>query len=196
MENGSDFFTGHVLNNITGEQVAVLRKEFDEVEYTRQMYCLGKYYNNALLGIESNFSTYPIQEAERLGYKYQYVREQEDTYTGKVEKRLGFKTTSISRPRVLAQLQTIVLESCDLLNDKDTLEEMLVFVRNEKGRPEAKEGEHDDLVMGLAIAYDIREQQRFTLSSKEYAPEPELDYDEFSKVRTIESDFGSKIEII
>ena len=88
-------------------------------------------------------------------------KEEEDTYTGKVAKRLGFKTTSISRPRILAGLQTIILENVNLINDKDTLEEMLVFVRNEKGRPEAKEGEHDDLVMGLAIAYDIREQQQF-----------------------------------
>ena len=158
---GSDFFTGHVLDNTTGKQVAVLRQEFDEVEYTRQMVCLARYYNDALLGIEANFSTYPIQEAQRLRYTKQYVREEEDTYTGRLNKRLGFKTTAISRPRILAQLQTVVLENINLINDKDTLEEMLVFVRNEKGRPEAKEGEHDDLVMGLAIAYDIRDQQSY-----------------------------------
>ena len=193
---GSDYFTGHVIDNITGEQVAVLRQEFDEVEYTRQMVCLGRYYNEALLSIEANFSTYPIREAERLGYTKQFVREEEDTYTGKVQKRLGFKTTSISRPRILAQLQTIVLESCDLINDKDTLEEMLVFVRNEKGRPEAKEGEHDDLVMGLAIAYDSREQQSFEMVAREFAPAPEIDYQEFTKQRIIEDDFGSRLEVI
>ena len=48
-------------------------------------------------------------------------------------------------------------------NDKETLEEMLVFVRNEKGRPEAQEGCHDDLVMALAIAYYIRPQQDMKL---------------------------------
>ena len=37
---GSDYFTAHVINNITGSQVAVLKREFDEVEYTRQLYCL------------------------------------------------------------------------------------------------------------------------------------------------------------
>lgn len=182
----SDFFTGHVIDNITGKQVAVLRRQFDEVEYTRQMVCLAKYYNEALLGIEANFSTYPIMEAERLGYSKQYVREEEDTYTGKVAKRLGFKTTSVSRPRILAGLQTIVLENVDLINDKDTLEEMLVFVRNEKGRPEAKEGEHDDLVMGLAIAYDIREQQSFEKEPIRTAPIYESSAD----------DFGSYIEVV
>lgn len=182
----SDFFTGHVIDNITGKQVAVLRRQFDEVEYTRQMVCLAKYYNEALLGIEANFSTYPIMEAERLGYSKQYVREEEDTYTGKVTKRLGFKTTSVSRPRILAGLQTIVLENVNLINDKDTLEEMLVFVRNEKGRPEAKEGEHDDLVMGLAIAYDIREQQSFERERIRTAPVYKSSFD----------DFGSYIEVV
>ena len=38
---------------------------------------------------------------------------------------------------------------------------MLTFVRNEKGRPEALSGEHDDLIMGLAIAYHIRPQQTY-----------------------------------
>lgn len=183
---GSDYFTGHVIDNITGKQVAVLRHEFDEVEYTRQMYCLARYYNEALVGIEANFSTYPIRELERLGYTKQYVREEEDTYTGRIAKKYGFRTTSVSRPRILAQLQTIVLESTDSLNDKDTLEEMLVFVRNEKGRPEAKEGEHDDLVMGLAIAYDIRDQQTFELAPREYAP---------VYVQATD-DFGSNIEVI
>lgn len=37
---GSDYFTAHVINNVTGSQVAVLKREFDEVEYTRQLYCL------------------------------------------------------------------------------------------------------------------------------------------------------------
>lgn len=190
---GSDYFTGHVLDNTTGKQVAVLRREFDEVEYTRQMYCLGMYYNNALIGIEANFSTYPIRELERLGYTYQFVREEEDTYTGKLAKRLGFKTSSISRPRILAGLQTIVLEHSNLLNDKDTMEEMLVFVRNEKGRPEAKEGEHDDLVMGLAIAYDIREQQRFTLAP---LPVQNTFRDDFKTQPQYSGDYGSYIEVV
>ena len=38
---------------------------------------------------------------------------------------------------------------------------------NEKGRPEAQPGEHDDLIMGLAITYYIRTQQRFTVEKIE-----------------------------
>ena len=160
---GSDFFTAHVIDNITSKQVAKLRQEYDEVEYTRQIYCLAKYYNEALVGLEANFSTYPIKELDRLGYRKQYVREIEDEYTNRFEKRLGVRTTLKTRPVMLANLQEIVLEHINNIVDKDTLREMLVFIKNENGRPEAQEGEHDDLVMGLAIAYYIREQQSFKL---------------------------------
>lgn len=156
---GSDYFTAHVIDNITGKQVAVMKREFDEIEYTRQMYCLGNYYNYALVGIEANFSTYPIKELDRLGYDKQFIRETEDTYTHKKKQSLGFKTTRVTRPLILGQLQKIVLENVIQINDRETLEEMLTFTRNERGRVEAESGCHDDLVMGLAISFYIRIQQ-------------------------------------
>lgn len=158
---GSDFFTGHVLNAKTGEQVAVLKHQFDADQYTRQMYCLGKYYKDALIGIEANFDSYPIMELQRLGYMKQYTREAVDTYTGKTEKRFGFKTTSLTRPTIISRLIEIVREHCNLINDSATLEELLTIIRNEKGRIEAPQGGHDDMMMGLAIAHHIREQVVF-----------------------------------
>ena len=159
---GSDYFTGHVLDAKTGDQVAVLRHQFDADQYTRQMYCLGTYYSNALIGIEANFDSYPIKELQRLGYMNQYVREAQDTYTGRTEKRFGFKTTSLTRPTIISRLIEIVREECHKLNDKDTLEELLTIVRNEKGRIEAPQGGHDDMMMGLAIAYEVMNQVIFT----------------------------------
>ena len=158
---GSDYFTGHCVDAKTGVQVAHLKHQFDADQYTRQMYCLGKYYKDALIGIEANFDSYPIKELQRLGYRKQYVREAQDTYTGKTEKRFGFKTTSLTRPTIISRLIEIVREHCDTINDKDTLEELLTIVRNEKGRIEAPEGGHDDDMMGLAIAHEIREQVVF-----------------------------------
>ena len=158
---GSDNFTGHVLDAKTGEQVAHLKHKFDSDQYAKQMYCLGMYYRYALLGIEANFNSYPIMELQRLGYTNQYAREAQDTYTGKTEKRFGFKTTSLTRPTAISRLIEVVREHCDTINDKETLEELLTIVRNEKGRIEAPEGGHDDDMMGLAIAHQIREQVAF-----------------------------------
>ena len=158
---GSDYFTGHVIDARTGHQVAVLKREFDADIYAKQMYCLGKYYNNALIAIESNFDSYPIMELTRLGYDNQYIREHMDTYTGKMAKSFGFKTTAITRPVIISRLIEIVREETDKLNDKDTLEELLTIIRNEKGRIEAPIGGHDDQMMGLAIAYQAMDQVVF-----------------------------------
>ena len=158
---GSDYFIGQVLDAKTGIEVATLKHQFDADQYTKQMYCLGKYYKDALIGIEANFDSFPIMELQRLGYINQYVRETQDTYTGKTEKRFGFKTTSLTRPTIISRLIEIVREHCDTINDKDTLEELLTIIRNEKGRIEAPEGGHDDQMMALAIAHHIREQVIF-----------------------------------
>ena len=192
---GSDYFIGQVLDNTTGKQVAVLRQEYDEISYTRQMYCLGMYYNTALIGIEANYSTYPIEELERLKYPKQYVRHREDTYTGKTTKSYGFKTTSISRPRILGQLQTIFKELIELIVDEETLKEGLTFIKNEKGRPEAQIGYHDDLIMALAIAYDIRDQQDMKAKTERQIKQDNM-YKDFGIEEDIKEDYGSTIEII
>jgi hypothetical protein len=64
----------------------------------------------------------------------------------------------LTRPTIISRLIEIVREHCDTINDQDTLEELLTIVRNEKGRIEAPQGGHDDQMMGLAIAHQIRDQ--------------------------------------
>ena len=190
---GSDFFTGHVLDAKTGNQVAVLKHQFDADQYTRQMYCLGRYYKDALIGIEANFDSYPIMELQRLGYPKQYTREAQDTYTGKTEKRFGFKTTSLTRPTILSRLIEIVREHCDRINDRDTLEEMLTIVRNEKGRIEAPEGGHDDQTLGLAIAYQIREQVVFLDEPIIVNPQHHFNIEKYAETQY---DYGEQIVVI
>ena len=162
---GSDYFTGHVVNNVTGVQAAVLRHQFDEDLYAKQMYCLGKYYNEALAGIETNFSTYPVKELTRLGYYRQFIRESEDKITKKLKKSYGFNTSKLTRPVIISNLVQIVRENVESINDIQTLEEMLTFVRNEKGRAEAADGKNDDNIMGLAIAHYIRDQQSYEIET-------------------------------
>ena len=192
---GSDYFTAHVINNITGKQVAVLRQQQNEIEYVKQIYCLGMFYNKALVGLENNFSTYPTQKLMELNYPNQYVRKKEDVYNNKYEKSFGFRTTNITRPYILGQLQEIVHDDIDVIQDIDTLREMLTFIVNDKGRAEAEEGYHDDLVMALAISYYIRNQQRFT----KFDREPKYDNleDEINKIfgeeGISEGDYGDDI---
>lgn len=165
--DGSDSFVGQVLDNRTGQQVCVLRHQFDEDQYARQMYCLGEYYNNALIGIENNFSSYPTMELERLRYPKMYVRETVDNFTHQIKHSYGFWTDSKTRPVILSELIKAAREDITIVSDKTTLEEMLTFVRNEAFKPEAEDGAHDDCVMALAIAHHIRPQQDYTETLKE-----------------------------
>ena len=188
---GSDYYTAHVLDAKSGIQVATLKQQFDADLYSKQMYCLGMYYKNALIGIESNFDSYPIMELQRLGYTNQYVREKIDEFTGKVEKKFGFRTTSITRPTIISRLIEIVRDSVETLNDKDTIEELLTIIRNEKGRIEAPEGGHDDQMMGLAIAHQVREQVTFI--EEPLTPYPEFKVDDSMLYK---EDYGEEINII
>lgn len=156
---GSDKFVGQVIDNTSGEQVATLRHTFDEDLYARQMYCLGMYYNEALIAVEINYSTYPQKEMEHLGYKKFYVREMEDDIAHRVGNHFGFRTTSLTRPAAIAGLVSIVRDHTNRINDQTTIDEMLTFIRTETMRAEAAEGAHDDCVMALAIAYYCRMQQ-------------------------------------
>lgn len=193
---GSDFFTGHVLDAKTGVQVAHLKHQFDADQYTRQMYCLGKYYKDALIGIEANFDTYPIKELQRLGYPKQYTREAQDTYTGKTEKRFGFKTTSLTRSPIISRLIEIVREHCDTINDKETLEELLTIIRNEKGRIEAPEGGHDDDMMGLAIAHEIRDQVVFIDEPIIMSPKAQFGFEREVYQSGYDYGYGKEITVI
>lgn len=165
---GSDSFAAHVLDNRTGRQAAVLHGQFDEDVFARQLFCLGMHYNTALIGVEANFSTYPVMELERLGYPRQYVRESVDDFTHRVRHSYGFVTSSKTRPVIIAGLIKAVRDDISIVSDQATLLEMLSFVRNETTlRPEAEPGGHDDLVMALAIAHHIRPQQGYLVQAEQ-----------------------------
>ena len=154
---GSDASVAQVIDNSTGEQVATYRSSgIDEDEFTRVLYCLGRYYNDALIGVETNLSTYPVRELERLRYPRQYVRESVDNYTHEPLRSFGFRTDQKTRPLLISTLVSYVREHPEDVADRETIGEMLTFVRNDSFRAEAEAGAHDDLVMALGIAHVIR----------------------------------------
>lgn len=160
---GSDEFTADVLDNNTDEQVATYENRTDETLYARQMYCLGKYYNEALIAIECNFSTYPIKELQRIEYHNLYVREIEDTYKGGYSKSFGFRTTVKTKPVLVSRIKDMVRERVEKINDRKTLTQMLTFVKDDSGHYAAQEGKHDDKVMSYGIALCAQGQQRVDL---------------------------------
>ena len=157
---GEDYFTAKVISCLDGRTVATMRvQRIDEDLYAEQMYCLGKYYNDAIIGIEINYSRHPMDVLTRV-YRYPnvYYEERTDTVSGGVSRMSGFTTSHISKPRIISRLVAIFRENPTLECDEDTLREMLTFVKKENGKTEAVTGMHDDLVMALAIAHKVSEQ--------------------------------------
>lgn len=171
---GSDYFTAIVIDNVTGRIAAKLRQKYSEPEYVRQIYALGRFYNDALVAIETNFSTYPVMKLQETEYPNQYSREREDTYTRQMKKSYGFRTDRQSRPRAIANLVEVFSSHPEWFTDRELLEEMLTFCYNEDHRPEALAGKHDDLVMGAAITYAVRHQQRMTVLTEPEKPREKL----------------------
>jgi hypothetical protein len=156
---GSDKFAGTVKNNNTGKRVATLHGQMDSKPYTAQMYCMGYYYNIALMGIEINFNTYPIELLTDWKYPKQYLREKTDVIGTQIQYKYGWKTDGNTRPLIIERMVTLIDENIENFVDIDTLQEALTFVKDKNGRPDAMSGKHDDLLLSDMICEGVSGQQ-------------------------------------
>ena len=157
--DGSDFYAGTMIDNTTGKRCATLHAKVDADIYTWQMYCLGMYYNKSLISIEVNFNIFPVIELRRIKYPHQYIREEYDSKSRKMQEKLGWKTDRNTRPKIISEEQSIVKDHPELFTDIDTIGEMITFIYDEDMRPDATEGKHDDLLFSDMIAQAARCQQ-------------------------------------
>lgn len=188
-----DEFSADVINAKTLTQVASLEMQTDEDLYAKQVYCLGMYYKWAIVGLETNFSTFPQKELERLGYPNFYVREVFDNFSKTTTKQFGFLTTKKTKPVILSNLVQIVRENVEVINHKKTLEEMLTMVKKENGKQEAEDGYHDDKVMSAAIAYHVVDQ--IALDEEEIRVNPQYHFN-LEKTNETQYDYGEERVIV
>lgn len=155
---GGDYSVLNVINNKTLKTVAKYKARIRPDELAKISYALGMWYNKAYLAIESNTGLWVLTELlEKYSYPNLYFRERIDDITHAVGKQLGFHTGDKTRKPLLDNLLAEVNKYDDIWNNADFLRECLVFIRNDRGRPEAMSGEHDDEIIATAIAYYIRE---------------------------------------
>jgi phage terminase large subunit len=141
-----------VLDNSTLEQVAVYADHIDPDRYADELYLAGMYFNTALIAVEINMESGVQRNLERKNYPKLYMREQQDDIIHGVQMKYGWRTTEITRRLIVADTIEYVRDHTELINDPYTIDEMLTFVRNKSGRPEAQSGKKDDRVMAYGIA--------------------------------------------
>ena len=154
--SGEDYFTAKVIDGITGYTVATLwQQRIADDQYAEQLYCLGKYYHDAVIGVETNYSRVPMRHLSDLGYTNLYMRERYDRTVKEITNVPGFETNPKTKRDITSELSRLMRDDPNRECDVPTLKEMLTFVKNDHGEPSAATGAHDDLVMALAIAHQV-----------------------------------------
>lgn len=161
-----DAQVAYVTNCKTGKCAGVYRSQVPPDEFANVVYDIGMFYNIALVAVEVNKDGLWVNaELEKRGYQNLYYRKSFDDITKQITKMFGWKTTSATRPFALAALKAFFLKENDGF-PPELLEEMLVFVRNTKGRPEAMAGKHDDVIMAASIGHAVLQENWQPLEDK------------------------------
>jgi hypothetical protein len=157
VRNG-DWSVAQVLDS-KKRQVATWRGQVHPDYFAEVLYALGEYYNEAFIIVENN--SHGILTCTRLGkdmaYSNFYTEVQVDKITDRETVKLGFSTTSKTKPLIIDQLRASLREDELELNDKTTIREMMTYIVTESGSMEAEPSCFDDCVMSLALANHVHE---------------------------------------
>lgn len=146
----------------TGELVcAICSNTMTEDIFAMECLAALKYYNDAFIAPEvmvgeGQLFTYKLLESgyENIYYHQEKSKEGVQPLAEK-KKKIGWRTTSATRPVILGQLAEDIRNRDIVILSEPAIREMYTFIRND-GRIEAQVGAHDDWVMMLAILVEMR----------------------------------------
>jgi len=132
---------------------------------------IAKWYDNALLVIESNTidtkdprrvldgdQAYTVLNEIAEAYPNLYARRQnEDAIKAGAPVKYGFQTNIATKPKIISVLIKVIREHLYVERDEQCLDEYLAYERKPKGINVfgAIEGHHDDILMTRAIAMQV-----------------------------------------
>lgn len=136
--------------------VARLKPPFraEEEDVAHHAIRLSTWYGRALIGQETNKGFHCLRVLQEAGMPL-YKRKPLSHRTGKIEEQYGFKTDEANREAIITALASAIINDDLEIRCPHMIHEMKKFIRNDKGRSEAGPGEHDDDVMGAAIAWEV-----------------------------------------
>jgi hypothetical protein len=117
------------------------------------IYMLAWLYSEALVVVEMSggWGHTPIAILRKRGYTRIYRRRAVGKKKMKASDLLGWDTTQTLRPLALDKLSQALRHRDLKVNDRELLEECFHFVYDEKGKPAAEQGHHDDRVLTAAV---------------------------------------------
>jgi hypothetical protein len=170
-----DYSCATVLDS-KGNQVASWHGHIDPVDYGDLLYALGMMFNKAWLIIErNNHGLATVRRLQDRSYPNLYhEKEVDNSYDDKLTRRVGFLTTSKTKPLIIDGIRSLLRQSQAGLADKEYIGELRTYIVDEKGVTNAKEKCYDDRVMSWALAVfglnSMPRTRRFLSGGKRFIP--------------------------
>lgn len=143
--------------NSSGEQVAVFyRNDVPIYKFAKICFELGHLFNYCMLAIERN--SYGLSLIDKLRREMQYLQvlrfNKFDKIRGILTSEYGYYTDNVSKTKLLNDFKEVFEEGIVLINDRETLDEMKIYIETKKGSLGNIKGNknHDDLVDASSLA--------------------------------------------
>lgn len=186
-----DYSASVVLRASTFDVVAKWHGHIDPDLYGEEIVKLARYYNDAYIGVENNnHGLTTLKAIQRLEYWNIYYSKTYDRIADKITQKMGWTTSSKTKPMMIDKLNEFVREFYIYLPDEQIISEMFTYVRDDKGGTNAQEGCYDDLVIATAIALQLALEGK----GENYMPETPDETKKQEKSGFEEDDVGNKIE--
>lgn len=158
-QDNLDFAAAVVLDLETGEEVACYRARVTPEEFALDLAELGHYFNDALICVErtGDGGACILVLANECKYTAIYKHKEWHRREKKIVEYEGFPTTTKTRPVALNMVNRFIKDSPELIHDPQFITEALTFVRDEKGKPQADVGSHDDTVSARWLGHACRQ---------------------------------------
>lgn len=153
---GKDYSTAVVIN-AQRQVCAVYRNNtIDPSMFGDLLFYLGRYYNNALLAVESNsMGIATLNRLTQMGYLNMYYQTKMANVSKEEGSRIGWRTTSASKPAIIGFLKNAIEQEDIWIPSRVIIGELMNYVADESGKTNAIVGQNDDTVIALAIALEV-----------------------------------------
>jgi len=162
---GKDYSCAVVMNP-DREVVAMYRNNrVDPTEFGEILFYLGRYYNNALLCVESNsIGLATLLRLDQMRYVNLYYQTRVADLSSSEGARPGFKTTMATKPQIIGLLQNAVNEDDIRVPSATIIRELKTYISKDSGKMEAMSGCNDDTVMSCAMGLEVLRTHRDKLT--------------------------------
>ena len=152
---GQDYSCAVVMD--TNRRIIALYRDnyIDPSKFGDLLFYLGRYYNNALLTVESNsMGVATLSRLAQMNYINLYKQTKISSISKEEGTTPGFRTTQVTKPHIIGNLKNAVENDDIWIASKTIIQELKDYVSTDSGRTEAAPGCHDDTIMATAIALE------------------------------------------